>query len=171
MMIKFKIKSILILVLVCSLGLLYVNMTIKTVKADCGPNNDWPNAPCYDMNSGPSIEEKKKDWEKYYELKGKEWMEMKKDEMYQADKDGILKEWYEYGKESNNMPNYNVWYYYNLYGEAPNVLKYYNGTTTKDILKPIITYYYISPSAIALIISVIGISGFFGYEKFSSMRK
>jgi hypothetical protein len=96
---------------------------------------------------------------------------MKKAEMYQADKDHILKEWYEFGKDSNNMPNFDVWYYYNLYGEAPNIIKYYNGNVTTNVLKPIITYYYVSPSVIVMLSGAMGIAGFFGYKKYVSRRK
>lgn len=88
-----------------------------------------------------------------------------------ADKDHILKEWYEFGKDSNNMPNFDVWYYYNLYGESPDILKYYNGTVTANVLKPIITYYYVSPSAIAVLSGVAGFVVLFGCKKYVNREK
>ena len=109
-------------------------------------------------------------------MKGKDWMEMKKAEMEIAVKDETLKEWVEYGgSSSNNFANYNVWYYYHLYGQAPDLEPYYGGNFTKDDLKPVVSYYYTSPAGLALIGIVsgsIGITGFFvGRKILSKIRK
>lgn len=164
--------------------IIYISLTLissfilsfSIVYAQCNENKDWPEMPCNDsINVGDPHQKPilgdKQDWQKYYELKGKDWMEMKKAEMYQAEKDKILKQWYEFGKDSNNMPNFDVWYYYNLYGQAPDIMKYYNGTVTTNVLKPIITYYYVSPGAIAMMSGSIGLLGFFGYRKYLNREK
>lgn len=167
-------KTLFIIAIIASFFVSVFYISNNNAEASCIGNNDWSDAPCYDEFPQPSIEEKKKDWQKYYELKGKEWMEMKKTEMFDADKNRILKEWHEYGIESNNMPNFNVWYYYNLYGEAPDIKPYYDGVIVKDELKPIITYYYISMGAIVLIgiiTSIIGVAGFFSIRKLLSKSR
>jgi hypothetical protein len=135
---------------------LYVIIAAYGNVEDCGPNYDWPDMPCYDLGNKP-LHGDKDEWKKYYDMKGKDWMEMKKAEMNYAHKEKILKEWYEYEKEPDNRPNYNVWYYYNLYGEAPDIKQYYNGDIKPNYLKPIITYYYISAGAILIIGIVISL--------------
>ncbi|MDC8452100.1 MAG: hypothetical protein LV477_04215 [Candidatus Nitrosotalea sp.] len=84
-------------------------------------------------------------------MKGKDWMESKKQEMYFAEQNGILKEWYEYGSNIGHLANSDVWHYYSLYDQSPNIVKYYNGTIKTDWTKPIITYYYVSPIVFVII--------------------
>ena len=90
----------------------------KPVYAECGPNIDWPEAPCFDVGS-PSIEEQRQAWAKYYEFKGREWMEMKKAEMDMAIADGTLRDWVLYQGEPDNSANRNVYHYYYLNDQAP----------------------------------------------------
>jgi len=134
--------------------------------AQCIHDTDWPEKPCLDTPpySGSEV---KKLWEPYYTMKGKEWMKMKKAEMYQADKDRILDKWTEYGGKIN-FANYNVWFYYHLYGQAPDLAPYYTGNITKNNFELIITYYYISPIAvgiIGIITGSVGVTGFFLVRK------
>ncbi len=89
------------------------------VKAACDGNQDWPEKPCLDVNPFPSLLKQKIMWEKYYEYKGSEWMEMKKSELDNEFQFGNLKEW---TKESSS--NRNVWYYYYLNAEAPKIANY-----------------------------------------------
>ena len=71
----------------------------------CAVNEDWSDAPCFDM--GPvSKMEFKMAWAPYYDYKGVEWMESKKTEMFQALDDGIFDEW------TREMANSNVYMYY-----------------------------------------------------------
>lgn len=147
-------------------------LPVGKVYASCVHDNDWPEKPCLDTPPY-SDSQLKQIWDKYYQLKGSTWMEMKKTEMDNAIKNGILKEWSEYGKDSNDFANSNVWTYYHLYGQAPDMTPYYNGSITRNDLTPIITYYYISPGAIILIGSATGlvsIIGFFTYRKLSSRK-
>ncbi|HEX2013950.1 MAG TPA: hypothetical protein VLA68_01860 [Nitrososphaera sp.] len=46
---------------------------------------------------------------------------MKKAEMDQAVDDGRLEDWVEYRSEPNNFANYNVYFYYYLYDQAPEI--------------------------------------------------
>lgn len=147
-------------------------MPITQAHASCVHDNDWPGRPCLDTPPY-SESELKQIWDQYYQLKGSTWMEMKKTEMNEAIKNGILKEWYEYGKASNNFANSNVWNYYYTYGQAPDIISYYNGTITKNDLVPIITYYYISSGAIILLggaACIACVAGFFIYKKISFQK-
>lgn len=154
-------------------GLLLLSVLFANVFASCVYDNDWPEKPCLD--TPPYSDSKvKKLWEPYYQMKGKEWMEMKKAEMETAIKDGTLKEWTEYGTRSNNYANYNVWFYYHLYGEAPDLAPYYAGNITTDNFKPIISYYYINGEGLILIGSIassIGVGGFVITWKIISRKK
>ena len=96
--------------------------------AECGPDYDWPERPCYDVGT-PSQDEVRTAWAKYYDYKGKEWMENKKAEMDQAITDGTLQEWILNQSEPNNSANYNVYYYYHLNGQAPSVELIDSGTS------------------------------------------
>ena len=145
---------------------LILSSSINKVQASCAYDIDWPQKPCNDqIVNGTVPYDEKQAWQKYYDLKGKDWMESKKNEMYFADQNGILREWYEYGGHSGHFANSDVWYYYNLYGQSPNIVKYYNGTIQKDWLKPIITYYYVSPIVFAIIGIAAVVAGFFISKK------
>lgn len=64
------------------------------VNAECIRDKDWPEKPCFDSGA-PSEAELKQTWNKYYEMKGKDWMEAKKAEMDQSIKNGTFTEWIE----------------------------------------------------------------------------
>jgi hypothetical protein len=136
--------------------------------AQCAHDNDWPEKPCNDVidpqNPKP-IHGDKEDWKAYYSMKGKDWMESKKSEMNYAHENHILKEWYEFGKGQNNYANANVWYYYNLYGESPDIMQYYHGNVQENWLTPIITYYYVSPILFVIIGIASVVGGFFITKK------
>ena len=86
---------------------------------DCIQDEDWPDKPCLDTPPY-SDDYMKQIWQQYFDFKGKDWMEMKKAEMYQTIANGTLTEWVETRSSPNNFANYNVWYYYYLNGQAPN---------------------------------------------------
>ena len=142
----------------------------RAVLASCAEDKDWPQKPCNDVintgdpNQKPILGDKK-DWQAFYNMKGKDWMESKKQEMYFADQNKILKEWYEYGGHSGHFANSDVWYYYSLYGQSPDIVKYYNGIIQKDWLQPIITYYYVSPIVFVIIGIAAIVVGFFISKK------
>jgi hypothetical protein len=102
-----------------SLLFLVIPYNHHDVQALCAYDKDWPQKPCYDELPGPSIIEKRDDWQKYYDSKGEDWMYMKKVEMNYAIKNGTLKKWIEYTSEPENYANYNVWYYYWINGYSP----------------------------------------------------
>jgi hypothetical protein len=93
---------------------------ISISLAECGIDHDWPERPCYDSGT-PTEDELRKEWSRYYDYKGKEWMESKKAEMDRAIGNGVLKEWILTQSEPDNYANYNVYYYYHLNGQAPSV--------------------------------------------------
>ena len=140
-----------------------LSILFPSTYASCVGDYDWPQRPCYDTSPGPTIDQMKQEWQVYYQFKGKDWMEMKKVEMDSAIKDGTLKEWTEYGSSSDNFANWNVWYYYHLNGQAPDLQPYYTENATKDNFKLIISYYYVSSGGfiiIGIMASSIGITGF-----------
>lgn len=93
---------------------------LQPAYADCIQDRDWPEKPCLD--TPPYAEEYlKATWEEYYEYKGQAWMEMKKGEMDRAIKDGTLNEWVEYRSAPDNFANYNVYFYYFLNDQAPDI--------------------------------------------------
>ncbi len=96
------------------------NSVARPVYADCAQDNDWTDKPCLDTPPYQRADLKEA-WEPYYEYKGAAWMEMKKAEMDQAIDDGRLEDWVEYRSEPNNFANYNVYFYYYLNDQAPEI--------------------------------------------------
>lgn len=134
--------------------------------ASCPHDDDWPEKPCPDLIiNGTVTYDEKIAWQEYYEIKGKQWMESKREEMVYADNHKILKEWYEYGRDQNNFANSNVWYYYNLHGQSPNIQQYYAGVVERNFLDPVITYYYISPMVLGIAIASTSIGGVVIFRK------
>jgi len=88
-------------------GVLDVNSidVLPDAFAFCIINEDWSDAPCFDMGHIREIEFKE-GWAPYYDYKGSEWMESKKTEMFQALDNSTLEEW------TNEIENYNVYQYY-----------------------------------------------------------
>lgn len=88
------------------------------VFAMCAQNQDWPNAPCFDMMP-VNREEYRNAWAPYYDYKGQEWMGIKKAEMFEARQDGKLAEWMD-----ENISHSNVFSYYHSRGEISFPAKY-----------------------------------------------
>lgn len=101
---------------------------ISQAYGACVRDEDWPDNPCLDTPPY-SDDYLKQVWQQYYEFKGKDWMEMKKAEMYQAIANGTLRDWIETRSTPNNFANSNVWNYYYLNGQAPNA---YEPPPTKE---------------------------------------
>ncbi len=88
---------------------------------------DWPDRKYFTGDSYPGLEGEKEYWEKYYELKGTEYMMTKKQEILKAYDDGVLKEWVHTqgtigDRESElytNNSNSNAWYYFWINEEVP----------------------------------------------------
>lgn len=87
--------------------------------AICMINEDWPKAPCFAGKRGedPSLNQMKQGWAPYYEFKGAEWMESKKQELMQTIQNGNLIDW---KKGELDSSHYNVYMYYFLKGDIPN---------------------------------------------------
>lgn len=109
----------------------FTSNTMQFAYGSCIRDEDWPDKPCLDTPPY-SDDYVKQFWQQYYELKGKDWMEMKKAVMYQAIANGTLREWVETRSSPNNFANYNVWKYFYLYGQAPNA---YGPLPTKEQLQ------------------------------------
>ncbi|HEX9845917.1 MAG TPA: hypothetical protein VGA92_05570 [Candidatus Nitrosotenuis sp.] len=77
--------------------------------------NEWPAAPY--CPGGCSIDYLKEKWSEYYDYKGSEWMEARKQEMLNAMSNGTLNEWL--NADPMNA-HYNVHAYYFYKGEIPN---------------------------------------------------
>ncbi len=158
----------------------------QCVNADeCGIDADWPEKPCPAYGAGSETELRER-WDKYYETKGKEWMEMKKAEMDQAIKDGTFTEWIKYAPD-NNHANRNAYFYYRLNNQAPLMVldpqsgQYfmpreqdpsmfiYTPISGDYYVKPPSPPWYISPEGIYVMIGI-GIAGiaasFFAFRKF-----
>ena len=139
---------------------------IITYEKRCPENTDWPEAPNHcDRQTNYTRTELKDLYAGYYQYKGAEWMEMKKAEMDSVILSGSWNEWMrEYpalwmwlGHAQREIPsdNINVYLYYFLNGQAPDVG--WGWYSVNDEFEPIITLYYISPGAIMIISSVITI--------------
>lgn len=96
-----KMKSRLLIII----GMILLPFVIPQGFAQCIFNDDWPDAPCFDMGPVPKSEFKTA-WSPYYDYKGSEWMEIKKTEMFQALDDGVFNQW------THELGNSNVYHYY-----------------------------------------------------------
>ena len=85
--------------------------------SQCIYNNDWPDAPCFDIGPVSHLEFNRA-WASYYDYKGAEWTETKKGEMNQALEQGVLEEWVD------ELENYNVYRYYLSRNEIQSHLPY-----------------------------------------------
>lgn len=94
-----KIKLLIII------GAVIFPLVVPQGFAFCAVNEDWSDAPCFDMGPVPKSEFKAA-WEPYYDYKGAEWMESKKIDMNQALDGGIFDEWV------SEIENSNVYQYY-----------------------------------------------------------
>jgi LPXTG-motif cell wall-anchored protein len=79
--------------------------------ASCAVNEDWSDAPCFDVLP-VNREEYRVAWVPYYDYKGPEWMEQKRIEMFDAKEDGKLAEWMDEIRQ-----NHKVFSYYQSLGE------------------------------------------------------
>lgn len=96
---------------------------VQPIYAPPSVNPDWQDYP-YCPGGCPQeflIEE----WKEYYDMKGKEWMEQKKQELDSVISNYTLKEWIE---SDPSMANANVYQYYWTQGEIPNMEGEYIGT-------------------------------------------
>jgi len=106
-------------------GMIILPLIFPQGFSQCTYNDDWPDAPCFDM--GPVSHLKfNKAWAPYYDHKGAEWMEAKRVEMNQSSEKGILEEWVK------KLENYNVYRYYLSRNEIQSQLPYDGMFVTLD---------------------------------------
>lgn len=127
----------------------------------CPEDTDWPDAPnrC-ERRTDYTRTELKERYDEYYQYKGAEWMEMKKAEMDSVISRGSWIEgyptlWTWLGNSQREIPfeNINVYLYYFLNGQAPDVG--WGWYSVNDEFEPVITLYYVSPGAIMIISSIV----------------
>ncbi|MCH7560394.1 MAG: hypothetical protein IIC67_03330 [Thaumarchaeota archaeon] len=94
-------------------------LTSNSAFGWCPQNEDWPDRPCYAPYQDFGIEKERSDWEPYYDFKGSEWMESKKQEMIQAIQNDALFDWIESTPET--QAHHNVHEYYFIFSEVPNL--------------------------------------------------
>lgn len=88
---------------------------VSDVFAPPSPN-EWSKAPYCPL--GCTMDYLKQRWSEYYDYKGSEWMEIKKQEMFSSIDNGTLNEWF--NKDPTRAHN-NVFNYYFYKGEVPNL--------------------------------------------------
>jgi len=99
------------------IGMIVFPLVIQQGFSQCIYNDDWPDAPCFDL--GPvSHMEFNKAWAPYYDHKGAEWMETKRIELNQVLEQKITKEWVKV------LENHNVYQYYLSRNEIQSQLPY-----------------------------------------------
>lgn len=115
-----KIRLLILLVFSVTLLSLGTIFAVPDAFGLCVPSTDWPDEPCYGcFGCYPGIEQEKIDWAPYYDFKGSEWMESKKQEMIQAIQNDTLFDWIE--STPKTQAHHNVHEYYFLLGEVPNL--------------------------------------------------
>ena len=99
------------------IGFLVSPFAVSESFAQCVMNEDWPQAPCLDViMNGCYNSDDSKMWMDYYDYKGESLMESKRIEMLNAIDEKMLQEW-----ELQSHENFNVWQYYYLKGEVPDI--------------------------------------------------
>jgi len=104
-------------------GFIIAPLTISQGFALCMINEDWQDAPCWGLRctgNEPACTDPnwwKERWVPYYDHKGKDWMESKKQELLSAIKSKSLASWLAL---TVNGTNTNVHDYYYYMGEVPN---------------------------------------------------
>ena len=102
--------------------ILFSVFIIDASFAMCAVNDDWPDAPCMDMiENGHYPQEQVDYWSKYYDYKGEQFMESKKQEMNQSIQNDNLQEWID-----ESIQNHNIWTYYYFSGQAPSSYLYHD---------------------------------------------
>lgn len=135
---------------------LFIVIPSKSADGLCLENEDWPDAPCWSKrcadNDAPACTDPswwQEKWSPYYDYKGKEWMEVKKKELFNAIETNSVEEWKRF---TPNGSNSNVFDYYFYMGEIPNS----EGIFVKDIF-PASSSIDLSIIVLVLILAIGGI--------------
>lgn len=134
---------------------------------ECLPDKDWPERPCPDP--GTQKDELIRMWDKYYDLKGESWMDLKKAEMDKAIQNGAFGSWID--DLVNGPANRNVYTYYQLHGQAPNMVMDLSGNYVVQGPQPPQGEWYATSIGLAVISAIAAaVAGsFFAYRK--ALRK
>ena len=100
------------------IGMIILPMIILDSFSQCVRNEDWIPAPCFDMGKVSELEYKYA-WAPYYYEKGHDVMEIKQNEMWDAQKNGTLEEW-----TDSSHQNWNVYNYYRSVGDISSQFSY-----------------------------------------------
>jgi hypothetical protein len=148
----------------------FVTISYQSTLAECLRDEDWPDKPCLDSGTPPK-DELVQMWDKYYEMKGRAWMEMKKAEMDNAINKGTFGDWI--NDPVNSPANRNVYSYYRIHDAVPNmVLDPYSGHYVVQGPEPTRGEWYASTMGITAIIGIgaaAAVVSFFAFKK--AMRK
>lgn len=168
----------LIIIAIIAFSTIIASSYFQSINADeCGEDTDWPEKPCPAYGAETEAELRVR-WNNYYEMKGKERMEMKKAEMDRAIQDGKFTEWIKYSPD-NNFANRNVYFYYRLNNQAPLIVfdpqsgQYFMPEEQEDpsmfsysaisgdyYVQPPSPPWYISPSGIYIMVGIgAGVAG------------
>jgi hypothetical protein len=101
--------------LLLSIFVFFILFPTSDIFAPPSPN-EWPKAPY--CPGGCPLDYLKQRWAEYYDYKGPEWMETKKQEMLFSIKNETLYEWL---NKDPTLAHYNVHNYYFYKGEVPNL--------------------------------------------------
>jgi hypothetical protein len=111
-------KTLLLVMMIIGASIMFIVFQNTPAFASCAVNEDWPDAPCFDVLP-VNREEYRMAWAPYYDYKGSEWMEQKKTEILQAIENGTFMEW------EGSVENSNVYNYYHSVGLVPNQYEYF----------------------------------------------
>lgn len=101
-----------LLIIVTVLGLI---LPVNLIYAPPSVNPDWPEYPY--CPGGCSREILVDEWAQYYDMKGQEWMEKKRADLFDAYNNGTLDVWID---SDPSKANQNTYTYYYILGEIPN---------------------------------------------------
>ena len=126
-----------LIIIIGIIGMIIFPLIVPEGFSQCIYNEDWPDAPCFDMGPVNHLEYYK-GWAPYYDHKGAEWMETKKIEMNQQLENNIIEKWVD-----EKLENYNVYRYYLSTNEIQSQLPYdtlfvildLNFLTFRDLIK------------------------------------
>ena len=113
-------KTRLLIIFAGLMSLASVLIVIGDVSALCMPDSDWPDKPCNSRPSYyPSVEQEKKDWQGYFDYKGEQWMNQKRNEMLKVIEQENLEQWLDHKSPHYTDSNRNVWQYFYINGQVP----------------------------------------------------
>lgn len=115
-------------IIVMFILVIFVIFPISKIFAPPSPN-EWGRAPY--CPGGCPLDYLTQRWSEYYDYKGSEWMEAKKQEMLVSMENGTLTDWLD---KDPSQAHYNVFSYYFYKGEIPNLEGKFIGQVEQETL-------------------------------------